>query len=150
MQGKVAGGSLALDESVSNSQHVLPQCIDIVTRNRRLSVARQTLLRAHYAHCIHCQVMIGTFLRSLERGIGEKREPVVTDTLAQANLYRLKQILHSLVREDIPAYIDTLEEHGEAAAGKKHPAFAEHLDYCQDCQNAVEETRRWLQTADKQ
>jgi hypothetical protein len=142
MQKEIKGGPLTLDPRISESFHIMPKCVDIVITNRRLSVARYQKLKEHYEQCIHCQVMIGVFLRTTQR---EEQIPIDTTIAERRHLQRLVHMLHSIVREDIAVYIDVLEELGVTEASERFPAFAEHVDSCRECQCSVEETRKWLQ-----
>lgn len=140
---RIAGGSLTLNPNISESPHILPQCITIVTNNRPMSNARYLQLKEHYDQCIHCQVRSEFFLRTVQR---EKQRDIDLPETERQQLQRLFHILHSIMREDIAAYMDALEEDGVVQASKMFPAFAEHLDSCQECQRSVEETRKWIKT----
>ncbi len=142
MLKRITGGPLTIDSSVPESPHILPQCIDIITNNRRLNIARYQKLKEHYEQCIHCQVRSEVFLLTTQK----KEQSAIDSTNAERrHLQRLIHMLHSIVREDIAVYIDVLEERGVAEASERFPLFAEHLDSCQECQCSVEETRKWLQ-----
>lgn len=144
MKKEIESGPLTLDPSVSKSLHIMPKCIDIVINNRRLSIARYQKLKDHYEQCIHCQVKVGVFLRTTQR---EEQITIDTTNVERRHLQSLVHLLHSIVREDIAVYIDVLEVQGATEASKRFLAFAEHLDSCQECRHSVEETCKWLQTA---
>ena len=141
MQGRIADGPLTLDSGVPESPHMMPQCIYIVTNTRRLHPAQYQKLKEHYKECTYCQVRVVDFLRVRQR---EKQAVIDSITPERVHLQRFVAILHSIVREDIAAYIDALEEHGVSRANKRFLSFAEHLDYCGKCRNSIEEYRKWL------
>lgn len=121
--------------------HVLSQLIDMITGELQLPPAQQEQRWEHLAECIHCQAFLGSYLIKMieyNKAHGEPEEP------AQELLSRLARIMHETLKEDIPAYVETLEELGEGHAKSRFPEFANHLQTCRDCQLAVQDLRSWL------
>jgi len=130
--------------SLSQPPHALNQVIDMLVGNQPLPLEQQKERWDHLAHCLECQVFLGIYLVNLieyDRAAGNPTEP------AQELLTKLTAILndlHETLKEDIPAYVEALEELNVADANQKFPQLCEHVLFCQDCQEAVEDLRFWL------
>ncbi len=130
--------------SLSQSPHVMTQFIDMLAGKQPLSLARQEQRWEHLAHCIDCQVFLGSYLVKLIEY--DKANGIPTE-LAQELLAQLAQLIelsHETLKEDIPAYVEALEELSEEDAKQKFPQLGEHVQHCSDCQEAVEDLRLWL------
>jgi hypothetical protein len=121
--------------------HFLPQLIDMITGKCQLFPAQQEQCWQHLAECIHCQTFLGSYLVEIIKYDKAHNNP---EGSAQELLIQLTQIMHKTLKEDIPAYVEALEEQREEEANSRFPLLADHLQACQDCQLAVQDLRSWL------
>ena len=128
-------------QDLNEAPHVLPQLIDMILGEQQVLPAQQKQLWTHLAECVHCQAFLGSYLLAVIESNKEHDEP---EDQARELLNRLTQMIHETLREDIPAYIQRLEEQDEKEANRSFPQFAEHLQVCQDCQEAVRALRLWI------
>ncbi|MGI9061136.1 MAG: hypothetical protein ACR2H5_21445 [Ktedonobacteraceae bacterium] len=133
-------------ESLEKPPHVLPQLIDILTGQDQELLAQQEQRWAHLAECVHCQ----EFLRSyLVKTIEYDKAQGNAEGSAPELLTQLTHLMHEQLKEDIPAYVDTLEELNEEEANRRFPHFAKHLAACGDCQAVVQDLHSWLSQSEE-
>lgn len=131
-------------EGLSQPPHALKQFIDMLFGKQPLPPEQQRERWEHVAHCVDCQVFLGAHLVKLIEF--DKVNGIPTE-YAQELLSRLSQLIelsHETLKEDIPAYVEALEELSEADANQKFPQLSEHVQHCQDCQEAITDLREWL------
>ncbi|GAC1407489.1 MAG: hypothetical protein NVSMB49_27480 [Ktedonobacteraceae bacterium] len=127
-------------ENLNNSPHVLSQLIDILIEEDATLPDQQEQRWSHLATCVPCQAFLGSYLLKVieyDEAHGNAKGPV------QELLIRLIQNMHEILQEDIPAYVEALEEQKEEV-NKQFPQFSDHLQSCRDCQTAVQDLRSWL------
>jgi hypothetical protein len=128
-------------ESLKKPPHVLPQLIAILSGQDQELPAQQEQRWAHLAECIDCQAFLRSYLVKL---IESDKAQDNAETLAPALLTQLTYIMHEQLKEDIPAYVETLETQNEEEANRRFSRFAMHLSTCRDCQGAVQDLHAWL------
>jgi hypothetical protein len=64
-------------------------------------------------------------------------------------LTQLTHLMHGQLKEDIPAYVEILEEQNEEEANRRFPRLVKHLATCQVCQEAVQELHSWLSQSEE-
>ena len=129
---------------LSQPPHVITEFIDMLEGRQPLSVARQEQRWEHVADCLDCQVFLGNYLAKLVEHHKAKGIPA---EIAEELLKRLTQLIelsHETLKEDIPAYVEALEELSEEDANQRFPQFSEHVRHCPNCQEAVTNLREWL------
>lgn len=133
-------------KSLEKPPHVLPQLIDLLTGQDQVLPAQQEQRWAHLAECAQCQEFLRRYLAKM-----------IEDDKAQGNpegqapelLTQLTHLMHEQLKEDVPAYIETLEEQNEEEANRRFPRFAQHLASCRDCQAAVQDLHSWLSQSEE-
>ena len=133
-------------ESLVKPPHVLPQLINILTGQDQELPAQQEQRWAHLAECIHCQEFLRSYLVKMIEYDKEQGNP---KGLAPELLTRLTHVMHEQLKEDIPSYVETLEEQNEEEANRRFPRFANHLSTCLDCQEAVQDLHSWLSKSEE-
>ena len=128
-------------EDVSRPPHVVPQFVDMILGEQQLSPTHQQQAWDHLAVCIQCQTFLECYLHEVIAYNKEHSEP---DERVRKLLTKLAQIIHETLKEDIPAYVETVEKQGAATAARRFPQFAEHLPTCQICQLTVQNIHEWL------
>ncbi len=128
-------------ESLEKPPHVLPQLISILTGQDQVLPAQQEQRWAHLAECVHCQEFLRRYLAKMIEYDKAQGNP---EGQAPELLTQLAHIMHEQLKEDVPAYVETLEELNEEEANRRFPRFAMHLAMCRDCQEAVQDLHSWL------
>ena len=126
---------------LKNPPHVLYQFIDMLLGDNQTSLVQQEQRWSHLATCMPCQAFLGSYLlKTIEydEAHGNAKGP------AQELLIQLIQIIHETLKEDIPAYVEALDEQGEEEANSQFPQFTDHLHTCKECQLAAQDLRLWL------
>ncbi len=123
--------------------HILSQIIEIVEGDLLATPSEQEQLLAHLIECEYCQIALEMLLDSKLPGYipGDTAADLASKLLARCAEGIKKRHEHY---EQIAAYIEMIEEHGEEEASKKYPFLAKHLKQCKDCQFLVESTRTLL------
>lgn len=133
-------------ERLKEPPHVLPQLIDLLIGQDQVLPAQQEQRWAHLAECAHCQEFLRRYLTKL---IEYDKEQGNLEGQAPKLLAQLTHIMHEQLKEDIPAYVETLEEQNEEEANRRFPRFVKHLASCQDCQEAVQGLHSWLSQSEE-
>ena len=130
--------------SLEQPPHVMTQYIDMLANEQPLSLAQQTERWEHLAHCLECEIFLGSYLVKL---IEYDKTCGIPTEVAEDLLTRLPQLIesnHEILKEDIPAYVEALEELSEEDANKRFSQLSEHVKHCMDCQEAVQDLREWI------
>ncbi|SRR6266487_6569515 len=127
--------------------HVVPQLLDMVTGNWKLTPPTLEQLLAHLVECIHCQVFLGALIavELHNDGLDETSREEVRRLLALVT----RTSHETQAQEALGAYIEALESYSEAEASRKFPVLAEHLKRCKACQSSLEGTRTLLRRAEQ-
>src|SRR5450755_1926064 len=126
--------------------HVLPQLIDILTGQDQMLPAQQEQRWAHLAECVHCRLFLRSYLVKMIEYDKAQGNP---EGLAPELLTQLAYIMHEQLKEDIPAYVETLEAQNEEEANRRFPRFANHLSTCRYCQEALQDLHSWLSQSEE-
>src|ERR1700730_7164767 len=128
--------------------HILHQLMEIVEGDWQPTPTEQEQLLAHLVECEYCQITLRVLVeaRLVEGSPGSSSEDPARKLLARLGEFVQKKQAHY---EQIAAYIETLEAHGEKAANKKYPELAEHLKRCKECQILVQSTRALIGLVEK-
>ncbi len=133
-------------ESLEKPPHVLPQLINILTGQYQVLPAQQEQRWAYLAECVQCQEFLRRYLAKM---IEYDKAQGTLEGQAPELLTQLTHIMHEQLKEDIPAYVETLEEQNEEEANRRFPRFAKHLSICRDCQTAVQDLHCWLSQSEE-
>ncbi len=129
-----------ITEELINPPHVVKQLVAMILDEQQDSFQQDVW--DHLASCIACQTVLEHYLREVvaySKEHGEPEEP------ALGLLTKLTAIMHTTLKQDIPAYVETLEQQGVAAADSRFPQFADHVRSCESCQLVVKNLYEWLQ-----
>ena len=137
--------TVAIPESdLGQAPHVMTQFIDMLANEQPLSLAQQTERWEHLSSCLECQVFLGSYLVKL---IEDDKACGIPTEVAEDLLARLSQLIkssHETLKEDVPAYVEALEELREEDAKQRFPQLSEHVQHCSDCQEEIGDLRLWL------
>lgn len=133
-------------EDLSIPPHVILPLFSMILDEQQVSPTQQQQVWSHLEGCIACQTVLERYLREVIAYNKEHGEP---EESALDLLTKLIPIMHTTLKQDIPAYAETLEEQGPAAAGSRFPQFAEHVTTCKSCQLAVKDLHEWLQYSER-
>lgn len=128
-------------EDVGQPPHTVPQFIDMILGEQPLTPAQQQQAWEHLALCVHCQTFLAHYLYEV---IAYNKDHGASEEQAQDLLKKLTVITHATLKQDIPAYVETLEKQNKAAADRRFPLFAAHLSTCRSCQLEVKYLSAWL------
>ncbi len=128
-------------EELREPPHVISQLIDMVLGEDQNLLAQQEQRWAHLKICVSCQAFLGSYLL---KAIEYDKAHDIPSQGTQQLLSKLTQLMHGTLAEDMPAYIEALENRGEAEANKLFTQFVDHLRSCRECQLEVQDLRSWL------
>src|SRR5579859_1718193 len=134
-----------ITEDLMNPPHIVRQLVAMI-RDEQPDSSIQQDVWDHLIGCIACQTVLERYLRDVvayNKEHGEPEEP------ALELLTKLGAIMHTTLKQDIPAYAETLEDQGVAAADSRFPQFADHVRTCKSCQSAVKDLHEWLQYSER-
>jgi hypothetical protein len=142
MQGNVILSAIEPDNT--GKPHVQEQLIKLIRGKQSFTRTERKKMREHLAVCLECQSFFGEFLIE---SVAYDRVNGSSEVPARKLLAQLESIMHKRLKEDIPAYVETLEKFGENQANSKYRILAGHLVDCQDCRSEMTGVQSWLRQA---
>ncbi len=124
--------------------HVLEQLIKLISGQHSLTRTERKKMREHLAGCLYCQSFLGEYLIE---SIEYDRVNSTSEIPARNLIARLEKVMHKRLKEDIPAYVETVERSGEDEAYKRFSLLVSHFVDCQECQSEAEGLQSWLRQA---
>ena len=142
MQRNVVPSTVEPDKE--GKPHVLEQLIKLISDNRSLTRAERKKMREHLVGCLYCQAFLGEYLIE---SIEYDRVNSTSEIPARNLIAQLEKVMHQRLKEDIPAYVETVERSGEDEAYKHFSLLVSHFVDCQECRAEVEGLQSWLRQA---
>ena len=134
-------------ELLKNLPHVLPKLVDLVMGEWEPTALQQEQLTMHLAECLYCQIALRQFV---EAALDDDKHCGLSEEPGRQLLSQLTQIIHTTsIRDDIGAYIETVDAQGVDEANKQFPLLEEHLKACKACRSEVDGTLYLLQQAEQ-
>jgi hypothetical protein len=131
-------------EDLAQEPHMMGRLIEMVTGKQQLAAVEQEQRWLHLSRCLPCQTFLVTYLLEV---IASDKASGRSVASAQKMLSKLQRLMHETLKEDIPAYVEMLEERGEKNAKVRYSWLAEHIPMCEECAASVQELRAWLREA---
>ncbi|MFI5422228.1 MAG: hypothetical protein ACHQ1H_14790 [Nitrososphaerales archaeon] len=122
-------------ENIEQPPHILPALFDLLSGEGHPTSFEREQQLGHLAECKDCQDALRTLL-AIE--LDQDRQVGITEKPIWKLISRLTSAIEKeQIRNDIPAYIETIELRGKEEARKRYPRLAEHLQKCKSCRSMV-------------